>query len=63
MRKLMDFSMYSIHRVADFVEIQHGRLSSQDAGQFRISDMLIYSLYRLLMEFSMHPTQNFRLFP
>lgn len=59
----MGFSMYFIHRVADFVEIQHKRLSSQVAGQLRISDMLIYSLHRLLMAFSMHPTQNFRLFP
>jgi len=55
--------MHSIHRAADFVEIQHRRLSSQVAGQFRISKMLIYSLYWLVMEFSMHPTQKFRLLP
>lgn len=55
--------MYFIHRVTDFVEIKHKRLSTQVAGQLRISDMLIYSLYRILMEFSMQPTQNFRVFP
>jgi len=59
----MDFSVHSIHCVADFVEIQHRKLSSQVAGQFRISDMLIYSLYWLVMEFSMHPTQHFKLLP
>jgi hypothetical protein len=59
----MDFTMYSIPLVADFVEIQHRKPSSQVAGQFRISDMLIYSLYRPLMEFAVHPTQNVRIFP